>query len=862
MEKKNNSNKYSQIKYYSIIFCLFIIIGITYFQIIFDGYILGSTMDWVNQHVAFAQYFRDLFYEYNIILPQFSFHIGAGQNFYNFAYHGLLNPLIMLSFLFPFIQMVDYISLLGFMSFIFTGFLMHYWLLKNNYSKMTSLCVSLIIMFSGPISFHVHRHYMFISYIPFMIIGLIGIDYFFKKNIRTLFIISVTLAILTNFFYAPGFSAVFFIYAMYKYILTNEKIRYPEVIKYGFKIFNMYIIGILISSILIIPTFISIISNRASSINTINILDLIIPVFNPGYILYSPYNLGLIFIFIIALFINLNSTNKAIKFMSITLLFVVSVPLFIYILNGTLYLRPKALIPFIPLFGLLLAYTFDNLKNYKSKTIIIIICLIVPLIFFEYYFKFFNFTILLFDLIITLIALIFIILTQQKKSYIIFVFLLIMIISSSMESRKEHFLTRDFYNSRSGSKELVTMIKNTLKNEDSFYRFNNLVFSTYYTPNTIYDMSFNTTSIYSSNYSYEYYNFLRNEFNISHSSTAHSPFLNTNNVLFNTLMGVKYIASHRNKEGIGYTNIKNNNDIAIYKNDNVFPIGFSNNNILSYNEYIKLSYPKRQEALLNYIVINNEFTNNSYETKINDYSLDIDNVDIPNNLHIKKINNKYEIVAEENTKMTIYLKEPIINKVLFIEFDILNEIECGNRAKLMIGINTVNNTLSCRTSHYYNNNNMFNYAISSSSGIIDKLEINFHKGIYEINNIKFYTLNYDYIENSVNNIDKLNVKRSNMTTNYLKGNIDVTEDGWFTFTIPYDKGFNIKVNNKLIDYEKVNAGFIGFPISKGSHIIELEYIAPGYNIGKIMTIIGIVLLFRILLIDYKKIKGCVSNENN
>ena len=60
------------------------------------------------------------------------------------------------------------------------------------------------------------------------------------------------------------------------------------------------------------------------------------------------------------------------------------------------------------------------------------------------------------------------------------------------------------------------------------------------------------------------------------------------------------------------------------------------------------------------------------------------------------------------------------------------------------------------------------------------------------------------------------------------------------FTIPYDKGFNIKVDDNLIEYERVDENYIGFPITSGTHKISISFNAPGKTLGIILTIIGFI----------------------
>ena len=70
--------------------------------------------------------------------------------------------------------------------------------------------------------------------------------------------------------------------------------------------------------------------------------------------------------------------------------------------------------------------------------------------------------------------------------------------------------------------------------------------------------------------------------------------------------------------------------------------------------------------------------------------------------------------------------------------------------------------------------------------------------------------------------------------------INVTNDNsYFTLSIPYDKGFNIKLDNKTISYQKSGTNFITFPIKKGYHNITITYEAPYKKISIFLSILGI-----------------------
>jgi uncharacterized membrane protein YfhO len=164
--------------------------------------IFGSTTDWISQHVVFPEYFRMHFYETKDLLPNFAFNIGSGQNIYNFSYYGFLSPYILLSYLLPFVKMIDYIIILNIIIVIVSAYLFYKWLIMNQFNEKISFITSILFLLAAPLIFHSHKHFMFINYMPFLIMALMGIDYYFKNNRKALFIVSIFLTIMTSYYYS------------------------------------------------------------------------------------------------------------------------------------------------------------------------------------------------------------------------------------------------------------------------------------------------------------------------------------------------------------------------------------------------------------------------------------------------------------------------------------------------------------------------------------------------------------------------------------------------------------------------------------------------------------------------------------
>ena len=331
-------------------------------------YLPLSKVDYDVQHYPLAEYFRNLFYSTGDIFPDFTFNLGAGENIYYISYYGLFNPIIMFSYIMPHVPMIYYLMVMMSFIVIISTILFYFYLKKNNYSSLICFISSFILLTASPIIFHSHRHIMFMDYLPFLILSFYGIDSFVKKGKSSLLIISLSLIILTSYYYSPSAIMVIFIYSIYKYLKINgNKDLFKFIIKLIYRIF----ISVLITMILILPTIYTILNGRSGSSNVISLLSLI----KPKLELYSSYSIGFTLTTFLILVASLFSKDKYNRLFTYIMVSIIIFPIFNYILNGLLYVNGKALIPFIP-FALILisdelVYLFKN--KYLEYSLIILI---------------------------------------------------------------------------------------------------------------------------------------------------------------------------------------------------------------------------------------------------------------------------------------------------------------------------------------------------------------------------------------------------------------------------------------------------------------------------------------------------------
>ncbi len=802
--------------------------------------LFGSNTDWLNQHTIYPEYFRQMFYQTGKLLPNLALNYGAGENIFNFSYYGLLSPLILPSYLLPFLDMVTYMTIVNILAIIISAIMFYHFLRKHQYNYQISLTVALIFSLANPLIFQMHRHIMFVNYMPFLVLAFEGVDKYFQNKKSTLLIISVFLMIMTSYYYSVCGILVLGIYYIYLYF-ENNKFNLKSFIKDLSKFILPFIIAIMLSAIILLPTAYTLLNGRSDSETTYSLIKLLTPNLKIYKLFCGTYDIGstiIGFVALIYLFYSHKRNNIITASLSSIILFI---PIFCYLLNGGLYLREKCFIPFLPLICLFIAIFLKDLYNNKIilKPFIIRLSIIIALVYYYNQHQYFYIILIIFFILLYIFQ-------KKKKSWLISGYLiltsLIACIGSALE---EDMVSIDSYN-RIFNKETTQTIQETLKLDSDIYRTNNLENATK-TVNKIYTSNYYTTNLYSSTYNSDYLDFVRNQFKGNIIDYNYFLFSGTKNILFNSFMGVKYLYSEKDL-GLGYTKIKDN----LYQNNLALPIIYGNTTLSSLSNYKNSSYPYNLDYFLQSTIIDdkNITTNpkNNIQKNFLDYTITT-NIGV----NITKEDNTYILKVDNQGYLKLKLKNPLHNKILFINLSGLEANSCSID-NITMTINNVGNLLTCRTWIYNNKNNNFNFILNDQD--IETLDITLSKGTYKITDIKTYILDYEDLTHITDNITKINNLNYQLDT--FTGSINMKKDGYLVTSIPYDEGFTIKIDDQIVPKEKVNLAFLGTKLTKGYHTITITYQSPWLKTGLITSLIGLILL----IITIIKEKYYVKNKKN
>ena len=812
--------------------------------------IFGAKVDWLSQHSVLPDYFRQQFYATGKLFPEFAANLGGGQNIYHFAYYGLYSPLILPSYLLPFVKMSDYIMAVSITGLTASVLLFYYWLKSRKTDAGTAFILSLMFLLAGPMIGQYSGQIMFVDYMPFLCLALIGVDRYFEQEKSGLFTVSVFLMIMTSFYFSIGGMLSLVLYGLHRYFEQREENRVTvrSFLRDGLCFVRSMILAVLMSGFFLVPTALALTGGRSKEQNT-SFASFFIPQITVERFAYSIYGIGLTTLVITVLLTGLLYRKVYEKVLTYGCVIVLVIPVFAYLLNGGLYIRDKVFIPFLPLLCYLISIYLEKCRKRELSFIAGMIPYIITTIFVymarnQFVSKGIGesiWKVLLAESILFLICYVLYCALKRyhKETKEILMLALPSVICLAVTMNTFYQMKPDRYVSRKLYRDVVEeqnrqAVKEALKDDDGYYRTEQMGSDDENAAdlNRIWDVDQNITSIYSSAYNPDYQTFRQKTFGLE------EPFRNgmmqsvSKNPVFQRMMGVRYIVS--DSDVPGYTLVKKCGTTGIYQNKDAAPVMYATDRVMTEEEYKKLTFPYNQTAFLEYAVVG-EHTESSDQNIMTAYEP----------VSLKMANNRTTGGAEQKT-----MQQEGQKQILFLRFRVDN---AHPNKDVAVWINGIRNKLSAKDHVYYNENKIFTYAVPLKDGE-DNISVTFGKGKYRLRHVQAYLGSLPERSELLYQ-SEIQVDKKQTEDNVIQGTIRVKKDGWFITSIPYDKHFKIYIDGKETEIQKVNTAFLGCKIESGNHELKIIYHAPGTTTGKILSLIGIAGFLLVLVREKRKQKN-------
>lgn len=784
-----------------------------------EGSLFGSNTDWFSQHVSIADAFRKTFYAQKTLFPDFS-SLGAGSNFYSYAYYGYLRPDILIGCLLPMVSMKSIIIVYSIGGVVSSVLLFYHFLRKQNLEAFYAFLGGLL-MACSTCFFHAHMQIMFVNYFPFLLLSLLSINRLKQTGRMCGLILSLFFVYLHSFYFSI---ACIFVCLLYLWYLGVTK-----------TLFLRFLISVAVSvsmaGVLLLPTAFVLLEFKKDA-GTTTLRDILGIQVSFRSLLYSRYGCGTSLVCLYALILGIR--QKDLRKLNFCLLLCMCVNLVAYVLNGTLYVRSKILIPFLPLILLSCVLTLKRLTEGRiyHRFWAYLLCLV----------PFFWEKPGPWMLVDAALLLCFLILTKRCLNPALCLLLTIApAILYLQTGRMDVFVPEKENRQTKFSSEEIAAVY-----QDPNARFDCLV-EPLANANYLAVPQANKTSVYSSNtntlYSRFFYDIIKNPIRINNRVAL----LAEANPFFEYLMGVRYLETHTDKIPYGYQVLKESSDkdgsYVLAENTHVLPVAYASLNLMGEEQFDRLSFPYTLDTLTNNTIVPGS-QDNDYASKIKPFPLSFS---IPNTATIEcKATNKdaFELQVKQETSFCLPLNTSFSDQILILSF----RVESLDGKEVSITINHTKNKLSDANAPYPNKNHQFTYVLSSAQDW-NSLKVTLSPGHYRILEFEAYQMD----GKDLGNPSVIPFKMDTPTgKEVLTGKINLEQDGYFVTSLPYQKGYTALVDGKPQKIEIVNKAFVGFPIKKGEHDIVLTFHAPWKRTGIFFSLSGFLLLALISLYSSKE----------
>ena len=785
--------------------------------------ILGSDLDWVNQHSVLPDYFRQRFYDTGQFFPDITWNLGAGQNIYNFSYYGLFNPIIWISYLLPFVPMSLYIQITSILSYGASVVIFYCWLKKKCDDRITLACTFLFLL-AAPLVYHSYNQLMFVNYMPFLCAAFLGVDKYVEEKKKALLLCSVCGMILTSFFFSIGGLLALGIYGASKF--TEKGIK--EFLKNSVSLAGVLLHSVLLCGILLIPTAFVLFGRGGSGSHA----EMAVSLFTvqPMRFLYTPHGVGMSALALIALFDDMICRRKwQEKFLSVSLFLIFTIPFVGYVLNGGLYDKGKVFIPFLPLMCMEVAKYIDRIKK-RESTFRDILPYLITAIFLIAGKTFWA----LLDCGVMLVCFL---IRKRFSAFPLAVWVSCVILFCSgwtINKGSDHIIPKEDYE-KILDRDTKAEVEEILEKDTGWYRMEEQQGGKKELQdiNRIEDSRQWITSMYSSAYNEEYYKFRRETYDINEHFRNNMMQAVSDNPLFLQLMGVKYVIG--NHPLAGYELLEEGENGNLYVNSHAAPIGYVTNEVVSKKNYQTLDFPANQTAFLWKAVTESAGDDGDFPV-MNTCPLEILEINEEEN-QIKKTSFGWSFSLSTEKKVSIPMKDvPMTEDLLSVRFQVKNKKD----KDMYIRLCGQTNRLTAKSHEYANHNESFAYTVTLNPEN-QTADFIFGPGEYEISNLEVFTGNLSELRNEKLYETPLKLEKTEGDT--LICSVNNKEAGYLITSIPYDEGFEIHINGEKTSVEKVNTAFVGAKVPKGKCTIEISYKAEGKTLGFLCTGAGILLLF-------------------
>ncbi len=908
LDKKRNIDFYLL---YTLVF--FAVALALYLKFFANGKSLVWSHDGVPQHLNSLAYYgkylrkvlHTLFIEHKLSLPLWDMHIGYGSDILTtLHYYVIGDPLTLLSVFVPASKTEALYAFLIFLRIYLAGIAFSRYSFYHKNSKQATFMGTMIYIFAGWTIYAAMKHPYFSNPMIYLPLILLGIDKIYKKQKPYVFIWSVSLAGLSNFYFFYMLGIFMVLYAIFRYFDLFADRSIKNIGKW-LGVFAVYsVIAVLIAAVILLPVILPVFgTDRFKAENYV-------PLFYDR-IYYEKYlgcligeNMiqwgvaGYTAVSLAGVFVLFSKKKKytALKAGFVLLNVFLLLPYAGHVLNGLSYVSNR----WIWAYGMLIAYIFVKIypelfaltltEKRKVFVMLLIYCILALLpeaartqrnLMAMVLLSLSTFTVLSFGNIFT---------RERNLTVMVAGFLIAGILFNMhyQYSYEKDYLS-EFTDSGEALEKLETGVDRAVLSTDdpSVYRYDQM--DTNSSENSSMQMGTNSTAYYFSVASSSIANFF-DEMYLNTPWEQHYNNLDGRTIL-DRLASVKYFVVKKGKESdlpYGYSRLsgeaeKNGKTYLAYADEDALPLGYTYDSWISREDYDKMTVTEKQQALLQGVVLDDSSLPET-ETHFNDrevsyYTSEGKGCRLKNGkVVVTQENAQLKLVFEGEENAETYLitegldyeglspREMISDKkwskmTTYEQNKLLEENSNwrywkeSQKASIQIGGRFLKKTIQIFTDKYNAYSGKHNFLCNT--GYSEKgrhtITLTFENtGVYSFDSLKIYCQPMTEIDSQTSKLGEEVLTDVKIGNNEINGKISLSDTKALVLSIPYSEGWTAYVDGEETELKEANTMYMALELPKGDHEIHLVYWTPYLRTGLCLTCIGVLCYIVLVLINRKK----------
>ncbi|MFP4544972.1 MAG: YfhO family protein [Candidatus Kapaibacterium sp.] len=310
-------------------------------------------------------------------------------------------------------------------------------------------------------------------------------------------------------------------------------------------------------------------------------------------------------------------------------------------------------------------------------------------------------------------------------------------------------------------------------------------------------------------------------------------------------LGCKYIVTNNPNFLItGYEPYHQTGESIIHKNNYPLELIFAYDSLVTLTDTRELPFIEKEKLLLYYAAVDEEFPKDLLPIK--DFGKD-DYLTVQNDFDLRNI-----IISENAFPKSIKFRSREGNGGLEFTISNINEeitkilmnlgVDAPKGAKMKIHFRTEEQNYSELNTNVpwfnlYTGDKKYNMRFNLPAGT-NKMMFEFTHGNFNL--YDFFVSYNDTLE--VQKKYEARAKNKFEYTLYepdnIKGKITVDKNSMLNFSIPYEKGWELKINGQQANIHRINSGMMGAVIEPGENEIHLRYMVPMYRTGLMVSSIS------------------------